>query len=355
MMSFIKKNLFGLVTFCLSAVILTVTIMKSGGGSAFLSELGGASPFWLLAAFCCAVAYWYFDALVLDSLVKKKYGNYLLPRSMKTVVTGLLYNALTPFGVGGQPAQIYDMTTVGVESGDSVSFITVKSTIYQVSLAVFAVAALIMTGSFFAGHVDNLHIYLLWGAASNFVILFLAILLFFNVKLVKRIFFHLIHFLRKIKLIHNWRRALKTCLKQVKIFYGSISALKEMRLTLAVCFLYTFMQLIVYYLAPFCVFQSLHMQVKPDFSNLNVLFYFMCAAAITSMMTSFVPIPGAVGAAEACFILMYGLFFSGGLIFTAVIIWRLATYYFFIIAGTAINFSNIKKKRRSVCQDRSSR
>lgn len=60
------------------------------------------------------------------------------------------------------------------------------------------------------------------------------------------------------------------------------------------------------------------------------------------MITSFIPLPGGSGGAEAGFYLFFGMFFpQSGVIAIAILIWRIFTFYMPIVAG--VIFSNIVK------------
>ncbi|MDR2903589.1 MAG: flippase-like domain-containing protein, partial [Clostridiales bacterium] len=64
------------------------------------------------------------------------------------------------------------------------------------------------------------------------------------------------------------------------------------------------------------------------------------------MITAFVPIPGAAGAAEGSFYLFFAIFFGESLLLSAVLIWRVITYYSCIAAGTCISFAMISAEKR---------
>ena len=68
-------------------------------------------------------------------------------------------------------------------------------------------------------------------------------------------------------------------------------------------------------------------------SNADVL-SMVSAGAFVLMVSSFVPLPGAAGGAEASYLLFFGLFFPSGILGISTLIWRFITYYLCIFVGS---------------------
>lgn len=59
----------------------------------------------------------------------------------------------------------------------------------------------------------------------------------------------------------------------------------------------------------------------------------MAAQAYVSMVSAFVPLPGASGGAEGSFVLFFSAFFQNSTVIPAMVIWRTCTYYLNIQVG----------------------
>ena len=59
----------------------------------------------------------------------------------------------------------------------------------------------------------------------------------------------------------------------------------------------------------------------------------MAAQAYVSMVSAFVPLPGASGGAEGSFVLFFSAFFQNSTVIPAMVIWRTCTYYLNIPVG----------------------
>ena len=105
----VRRNLFGVLTACISFGILLFFLFW-GGGAASLSQIAAASkPEWLLLAIGCCVLVWLLEGVTLHFFCRALYKDWRLPYSVCTGLIGILYSCLTPFSTGGQPMQIYTM------------------------------------------------------------------------------------------------------------------------------------------------------------------------------------------------------------------------------------------------------
>ena len=345
MIKFTTKNAFGLLTLFISAVVLIMAIKFNGGFTDFFGQLKSATLIWIMAAFGAVFVYWLIDGIVLNALIRTKYKKFSFFRAQLTTMTGFLYCNLTPFATGGQPAQIYQLSKLGVGVGDSCSFITVKSIIYQVMLTLASIFALILIGSFFMTKISYVGILFIIGFLCNNIFIGTILLICFKVRFTKRVCFSVIKILDKIKfgnkkLIKNKKTTLKNCLKHIKTFYDSFSVIKKSPRLLLVCCGITLIQLVAFYSIPYFVFKAFNAPQPEGVST--VFLYMICLNSMQNMITQFVPIPGAAGAAEGSLSLFLNVLYPKPLVFTGVVIWRFITYYFTIIVGSLTGFLNLR-------------
>lgn len=337
--SFIKKNWFGLITISLSLVILIVAIFLTGEKDDFFAVIKTADTFWIFIAFIFILLYWILDALTLNVLTKPMYKNYKLIESFKTGMIGLLYSALTPFSTGGQPMQIYEMKKTGVKTGDACSIITVKSIIYQAVMTIYGVAVSFVTWHFFKGRINNFVLFVFLGLITN--IAFICCIIFICLKkgFTKKCAHFFITIFAKIKINKNPGKSIYNANVQIDIFYDSVRALKNESFAVFTGIVITFLQLTFFYSIPYCIYRGLNL------SDASLL-YMISANAIIAMITAFVPIPGASGAAEVSFHWLFAMFFNDKLLLSAVLIWRVITYYSCIMAGAFISLFMISREKR---------
>ena len=67
--------------------------------------------------------------------------------------------------------------------------------------------------------------------------------------------------------------------------------------------------------------------------TLNLMLNIICGAACVQMSSTFIPLPGAVGGAEFLFCVIYDGIFSSKYMTSALLLWRIYTFYLPIIIG----------------------
>ncbi|MDO4754192.1 MAG: YbhN family protein, partial [Bacillota bacterium] len=88
----------------------------------------------------------------------------------------------------------------------------------------------------------------------------------------------------------------------------------------------TFVQLSLYYSVPVIIAWGLDL-TKVQFIRM------ISASAFVSMVTAFIPLPGAAFGAEGGFYVFFEMFFPNNTVLMALILWRLLTFYIPLIVG----------------------
>ncbi len=340
MKNFIKKNWFGLLTAVLSFLIFSITLRDSGGFSGIFEILKDADKFWIFVAVLFVVIYWFMDGMILHIFILTHVKVYSRLLSIKTAIIGLLYSALTPFAIGGQPMMVYMMAKSDVEEGDAAGIVTIKSIIFQIVMVFYSILAIFTAAYFFANEIDNFALYVTGGLILNGLFIFFILLICFHKKFIKRAAYFLLKLLFKLKIIKNFKSACIGVNKQINIFAHSISSVKKHKKTVVIAVFFTLFQLLSYNLIPYCIYRSFNLTGA---DAMNMFF----ANSLITMIIAFIPLPGGSGAAEGSSYLFFKLFFTEKLIFPAVFIWRFITYFLCIIVGMGISIFDVIKSFRN--------
>ena len=123
--------------------------------------------------------------------------------------------------------------------------------------------------------------------------------------------------------------------KQLEYFHQSNQYLYKNKVLLVRTYLITFAQLTALFLVSFCIFRAFNIgRVSP----LDMV----CSQAFVTMVSSLIPLPGAAGASELSFFVFFSNYFTGGTVKSAILLWRIITYYAVILVSAP--FSRITKK-----------
>lgn len=336
---FLKKNLFGFISFLLAVVIMLSFVISTKGFSQLIRIVEHKNPLWLLIAVGCMALYWFLEGMVIFVYTKRLYPKNSVTASFHVGMIGLLYSALTPFSTGGQPMQLYVMKKQGLDSGKSVSVLAMKSIVYQVSLAVYSVAAIAVCFRFFSKNIPGFSFLSIAGLSINLLIIVFMLIVTLNERWTKKIVDLSVHFLHFIRLVKDRQATEKRMEEQTACFHESAVLFQgDIAVQCKAC-LYSFSEFTFLFLVPYCIFRYF------GFSGMVVV-QMVAAQAFINMISSFIPIPGAAGVAEGSFYMFFSLFFPGDAIVPAILLWRLITYCGTIAVGTLTVFLENRRIRR---------
>ena len=101
---------------------------------------------------------------------------------------------------------------------------------------------------------------------------------------------------------------------------------------------WSFILLIIMNYLTFFLLYSLPFLVYAAFFGFNfeifpIIFTYVVMIDLTA---SYIPLPGGTGTAELSFTALFGLYFVDGTVFWAMIIWRIFTYYIYLLQGISV-------------------
>ena len=133
----------------------------------------------------------------------------------------------------------------------------------------------------------------------------------------------------KLRIVKDVDAKLKFIDNEMEMYYNNFQFIKKRPvLILKMCF-YTIIQLTVYFGISFVIYLAFGL------SGSDFLTIISCQAFVL-MISAFVPLPGALGAAEGSYVLFFkGIF--GSYVHLSTVIWRFLTFYLAIIAGMAVS------------------
>ena len=306
-----------LVYFCVSGNNLAVLV----------ASLPGLSVPWLLCAAGCVAFTWAMDAAVIRALVGSTAKNgYRYRSAFRVTMIGQYFNAVTPYSVGGEPAQFVAFLRQGIPSGIAVSALVRKFLVYQTSVTLFSLFVIVGRYSFFRSRVQGFMalavIGFLYQAASVLFLLLFTYCPGVTTKLIGGA----VWLLTKARLVKRPEETRKKVKDQLQFYLDANRAMQGDRRLTARIYGCTFLQLTALFAVPFFIYKAFRNPGAPVFDMI-------AAQCFVTMISGYTPLPGAAGAAEGSFLVMFRLFFPGKILTQAMLLWRLLAYYSGIVAG----------------------
>ena len=307
-------------------IILLIYIISTDNMANVVDALRNINPIFLFISLVLIIGYWISEASILRILLKDAAEKLSFKRILSITLAGQFFNGITPFASGGQPAQLYLLHKYKVSVGKGASVLTKKFIAYQAALVLYGCAVLLFMSGFFKEYISNF-IYLgIIGFLVNLAVILMLVLVAVSPRTIKKIIISLTRALRKrMNYLRVTRKSLGI-IRNVDLFHTHMKdASKEMG-SLAIAFTLSLVQLTLFFLIPITIGLGFQLTFS---SLLNVI----GASAFVSMVTAFIPLPGAAIGAEGSFYMVFRIFYPANIIITALLLWRIITYYLPIAIG----------------------
>ena len=333
-----KKYKWNVLVVLLLGAIMAWILLGSGEPVNIIQSVKSLAPKWLFIGIVCIGLYLGVETVIQHMLTNKMQRGHSLWNAFKVVMTGQFFNAITPFASGGQPMQAFIMAKQGVPVGTSISILMTKFIIYQSVLTVYSFIVLLLELSFFCEKVSGLVYLTLVGFFINLGIVTILVASVFMKEQLKRLGFWGVNILHRLRIIKHPTGIKRNIIAQIDLFNKNIGLLQRNAGLLFKVSALTIMQLTAYFLIPYAIYKAFGL-------NGARVFVIVSAAAFIVMISSFVPIPGGSGVAEGSFFLFFKLFFPNAVLPTAILCWRLITFYIPLCIGGVMTVLPDRKVR----------
>lgn len=332
-----KSNKLNLII-CGIAFIIMLIVLFSEGADNIVNALKQLNPLFLIAAIACMAVYWLGEGLGLHLAARSLEPGTKFRTTMLVTMIGQYFNCITPFASGGQPMQVYTYMKRGMPLGSAMTALLSRFIVYQFTLTLYSVVFLVFRLSMFTdGPLKPLTFLVMVGFIINtFVIVLLFMLAFFRAATTK-LAHGIVRLLGKLRIIKDVNDKIEYIDKELDQYYENFLFIKSKPAMILKMFLVTVVQLFVYFSITYVIYIGFDIPHDTDFLTV------IACQAFVLMISGFVPLPGAMGAAEGS----YAAFFKGifGDYYTGVstFIWRFLTFYLPILIGIVINLRLSKK------------
>ena len=287
---------------------------------------------WMLVALACICLYLILEGVVVKIFMNNRHADFTWKDALRLPPIEQLFNGITPFSTGGQPAQLVAMLQCGVDGGLASSVLLMKFVVFQAMIVINFLVSLLIGFHFIAEKLHALSLLVLLGFVIHLAVIVGLLLVMYWYGFTKRALNLLIKPCAWFMKPQRYERLRISLNEKVDSFYQESLRMKEEYGKMAKVCLVTLCQLFFYYAIPYFIMLALgvHGMNFIMVISLHVLIF---------MIISLFPIPGGAGGAEYSFSVLFASFIgSGTKLVLAMILWRLLTYYFGMFAGMVALF-----------------
>ena len=323
----LKRNLFPILTISITMIFVLYFLLSNGGVQNIGEILMRLRWEWLVLAVAAAGGTLLLEGFTLHLFCRHVCPDWHFGASFSVGMTGLFYSAITPFSTGGQPMQIYSMKKMGMDTGRAGSVIAMKTLIYQVVMVLYSLLLVSTQLGFFQTNISNFSFVTVIGLLSNSA--FIAAVLTFTVSAggTDRVLRFFLRLLYRMRIVRHPVQRYQRIHAQLSMFHKSANIMGRSAKLYVVTSLLTVVQITVNSLISYFIYLSFALPAE-SVSPVTMV----AAQVFVSMVSAFVPLPGASGGAEGSFVIFFGKFFGQDIV-PAMFLWRILTYYVNIALG----------------------
>ncbi|MCI8553585.1 MAG: flippase-like domain-containing protein [Clostridiales bacterium] len=322
-MKFKKLNM---ILILLSLLALFVYMGCVDGFDKIWAAVCAANPFWIAGAVLLMVAYWLLEAVILHLVVLKFSRRQRFFRTLHTSMIGQFFNCITPSASGGQPMQAVHMVKSGVPLGHATCALLIKFMVYQTTLTLYSLVILLIKYQEFSSQIHGFGFLILIGFFISAAVMAGLVCICFFRRFTRWAAEGVVSLLHRLHLVRDKQARLDYIERELCQFHDSFHVIRQNIGMIVGMTALSAVQLTVFYLIPYCIYLSFGLGGAPVSTVLS-------AQSFVSLMSSFVPLPGAMGGAEFSFHVLFDTLMPEQVLSTAILFWRLITFYLPILTG----------------------
>ncbi len=327
----LKNKIWLLVFIVLNVAVLFYLISRDQELTAPLTDIIRFNFVLILVAFLLIFVYLFLDISMYNYVIKMFTNVSRFKSSIKVSLLGKYYDAITPFGSGGQPFQIYYLTKAGLSPGHASCVILVKYFVYQICFCLFGFLAIIFTSSKMLAMNPAYFVIAILGIIINIAMPLSIYLMTYKSARFTKIYMFFINIGIKLKLIKNREKAVSYIDNVVTPFVDALKLIREHKWKSAYIFLVTFLQIAAFISIPYVIYLS----TSP--ANAASWFDFVFLYLFVYFVISIFPLPGGTGAAEIGFGWVFASFFTTeATLPLSILLWRIISFYLPLLLGFGI-------------------
>lgn len=239
----------------------------------------------------------------------------------------IYFSAITPSATGGQPASAYYMARDGIPVSQATTILVVNILLYTISLILMGLWALVMKFRFFLHAGTLLQILFAVGMALQLLLVALCLLCMFSQDLIRKIGHWVVGVLHRFRFIRSKEDKLEKIDSSIGNYQAGIKFVKKKPLLMGAVLVGNLLQRIAFFSIGWFVYKAF---------GLSQMGYgeFVALQSLLAMAVNSLPIPGAIGASEGSFLLLFQGVYPVQILAPAMLLTRGINYYVcFVLCG----------------------
>ncbi|HIV16430.1 MAG TPA: flippase-like domain-containing protein [Candidatus Alectryocaccobium stercorigallinarum] len=316
----------------LALIILTLIALLNGHDlDDLLKAMENADASYLILAVACIVAFLFGQGFIFRYLFAVLGQNTDLIKCAGYSFKGYFFCSVTPFAIGGPPAQIVYMKKDNIPVPVASMVVFIVATFYKFVLVILGAVLIIFGQGFLAKYVGSAIVWFGVGMFLTCGFCFILFMFMFHPRLAKKAIFKFFRWLERHHLMkHKYGRE-ENIEAGMSKYTQTADFLRNHPASMSVLLLLTAIQRFCLFAVTYCVYRAL------GFHDESVFTVVVLQATI-SICVDMLPIPGGMGISEALFTMLFAHIFTSTALLPALALSRGISYYAELIICAAVIF-----------------
>ncbi|WP_242840001.1 lysylphosphatidylglycerol synthase transmembrane domain-containing protein [Ruminococcus flavefaciens] len=310
-----------------------------------ISDLKLADPRWIALGAAAAIFFVAGESSIIHYMLRVLDQKTSFLRCLKYSFIGFFFSYITPSSTGGQPMQMYHMKKDKIKIGYSTLIMLLITIAYKSVLVLLALGFLIFNFDTVALYAGDMKWLIVLGFALNLAFISLLLLVFIKPIWARALGIKVVELLTKLHIMKR-RNKEKYTEKLIRICDTYAMGADYIKKNLSVVFnvfLMTAVQRICLFSITWIIYRAYGMNETRYIDILTI--QIMIAVAVEML-----PLPGAAGITEGCFLLAFTEIFTMERVKPALLISRGLNFYLILLIGAIVTFAahiiNIKRDKK---------
>ncbi len=335
------KYYISMIVMVLLIAVTFVFLLKDSSPQALLDVIQSVNPWFVLIGLGMMLLFVSCEAFNIHNIMKSLDKKVPFLRCLKYAFVGFYFSSVTPSSTGGQPMQVYYMKKDNLEVGPASLTLMIIMAVFQMSTLVYGAIAFLIKGQLVLEHVRALGFLVLYGVIVNIGLVTGICVMVFSDKLVHRLVMWCARMLKRLHLVKDSEKLEKSLEQQIHEYKKGAKHLRQHPTVLIKVFATVAVQLVASYSVPFFVYKAFGLN---QYGFLDIV----AVQALLTIAVSSLPLPGAVGASESGFMVIFRIFFTPQLLLPAMLLSRGISFYsFVVISGIVSVVAYLHSSRRN--------
>ena len=317
------KNIVNALIFIVFLIVTFYLVFRKNNLHEIIVNIKGAHKGFILISIGCMFLYIFLEGVNVHRILKTYKDKVNLIKTFKYSLVGFFFSSITPSSTGGQPMQLYFMNKDKIPIAHGTLALLIQLLSFQFVTLILALIGFIYNRDILLHHIGNIKYLMFFGITINILIEAFLIIMIFSKQMGLKLVTGICKLLKKFH-YKKTDTLYQKALIQLDEYHKCAVYLNKNKMLLVKTIITSLIQMSLYHSVPYFIYRAFGLH---DYG----IFTFILMEAVLYISVASLPFPGAMGASEGSFMIIFKMFFPASILSSAMIISRGVSFYLFVL------------------------